>query len=83
MRYVPVIDATGLRALEDVCERCRKEGIVVILAGIQSQPMNMVAKTGLIESIGPKNLVSDIEEALTRANELLKASDHPFVSRLQ
>lgn len=44
---VPAMDATGLVALEGTVERLQKMGIYVILAGVQVQPMQVLAKSGV------------------------------------
>ena len=44
---VPAMDATGLVALEGTVERLQKMGIYVILAGVQMQPMRVLAKSGI------------------------------------
>ena len=44
---VPAMDATGLVSLEGTVERLQKMGIYVILAGVQMQPMRVLAKSGI------------------------------------
>ncbi len=71
MRHVPAIDATGLRVLEDVCDKARKEGTQIILAGIRRQPLHALRRSPLLEKIGRKNIFRDIDHALNRAREIL------------
>ncbi|MBL8878840.1 MAG: C4-dicarboxylic acid transporter DauA [Phycisphaerales bacterium] len=46
MRSVPVIDATGLVNLESVLERLHRGGVFVVIAGVQDQPLQAMAKAG-------------------------------------
>lgn len=71
MRHVPAVDATGLRALEDVCERAQKEGTKIILSGIHRQPLHALRRSPLLEKIGKENIFRDIDRALFHAREIL------------
>jgi SulP family sulfate permease len=44
---VPVMDATGLVSLEAALERLRSLGVFVVLAGVQPQPMRVIARSGI------------------------------------
>jgi SulP family sulfate permease len=71
MRHVPVMDSTGLRALEDVVGKTLREGSVVILSGLQPQPRVLLERSGLLERIGTGNDAPDIQQALEIARKLL------------
>ncbi len=43
---VPMMDATGLVNLESAVTRLRKSGIQIIIAGVQAQPLRVMAKAG-------------------------------------
>lgn len=47
MTNVPVIDATGVHALEGVIDRCRRHGTSVVLAGVKPQPRGVLDGMGL------------------------------------
>jgi SulP family sulfate permease len=47
MRLVPLIDVSGVRALRQMVERCRRNGTRVILSGLQRQPSEILAQMGL------------------------------------
>src|SRR6185503_6122011 len=49
MRAVPYLDATGLNALEDAVQGLHKRGTKVLLAGIQSQPLDMMERSGAVK----------------------------------
>ncbi len=71
MRHVPTIDATGMQALEDLFEKCRKQGTRLVLSGVQAQPWEQLVNAGLYRRIGPQNVHDHIDRALARAAELL------------
>ncbi|HMB94435.1 MAG TPA: sodium-independent anion transporter, partial [Tepidisphaeraceae bacterium] len=71
MRRVSAIDATGLHALEELHNKCRKQGTQLLLSGVHAQPIFAMTKYGLVEKIGEANLFSDIDAALNRAIEIV------------
>jgi SulP family sulfate permease len=71
MRNVPVMDATGIFALENVCEDSRKKGILVLLSGVQKQPREVLVRAGFVERFGRDKLCVNIEQALSRASKSL------------
>ncbi|MEZ4387263.1 MAG: SulP family inorganic anion transporter [Candidatus Krumholzibacteriia bacterium] len=75
LRHVPAIDATALRALEDVCARSTRSGTTLVLSGVQPGPLLTLQKAGLAALIGPENITGDIETALARARTCL--ADEP------
>ncbi len=46
MQSVPAMDATGLVNLESAIDRLRKSGVFVVLAGVQKQPLRILARAG-------------------------------------
>lgn len=71
MRAVPVIDATGLHALEEVYKAAKKQGTRLVISGIQHEVYKEFEKSGLLGLIGKENVLTNIDNALARANELL------------
>lgn len=74
MRHVPTIDATGMRALEDLFTKCQKQSTALILSGVQTQPWEQLVDAGLYRRIGPLNVHDNIDRALERALELLQGA---------
>lgn len=70
MSNVPAMDASGLRCLEKLYQTCLKHGIVLVLSHVKEQPLCVLRKSGLDRKIGQENLCLNIEEALTRAEEI-------------
>lgn len=46
LRAVPVMDATGLVNLESALGRLHQSGIYTVLAGVQAQPLGLMARAG-------------------------------------
>ncbi len=71
MRLVPVVDASGIHALEALLERCQRRGIVLILSGLQSQPRHVFAKMRVHPRHGMLHIVQDFDAALALSSELI------------
>jgi sulfate permease, SulP family len=71
MRDVVVVDASGLRALEDLLGQTRHDGTVLLLSGVHAQPLIAIERSGLLERIGEDNALPDVRTALNRAREIL------------
>jgi SulP family sulfate permease len=64
MRDVPVIDSTGITALESFMIQCRHRKIRLILSEIRAQPKKALEKSGFIAELGIENTASSLEEAV-------------------
>ncbi len=64
---VPVIDATGLVALETVLAKLARSDIKVILAGLRPQPAEVLARAGIKRVPGQLALAPDLDAALSIA----------------
>jgi SulP family sulfate permease len=71
MRHVLSLDATGLKALEDLWKKMKKDKSVLILSGVHAQPLVVMDQAGFLDKIGQDNLQADIDTALERAREIL------------
>jgi SulP family sulfate permease len=67
MRNVPALDSTGLHALKDVVHRSRRDGTLVLLSDVHTQPLVALGRSAVLEEIGEENLFGNIDEALNRA----------------
>lgn len=73
LRKVPIIDATGIRTLEDVYKQSKQRGTKLILSEVHSeQVMKELKDARLLFSIGKANVTDTFEKALTRCNQLLR-----------
>jgi SulP family sulfate permease len=72
MRNVPVIDATGIHILKDVCAEIKINGTKLILTEVNSdQVMVELKKTRLLFQIGKANVTGTFAKAIQRSNEIL------------
>ncbi|MDR2140169.1 MAG: sulfate permease [Tannerella sp.] len=72
MRKVPFMDSTGLHNLESLCRLSHREGIRIILSGVNEKVREMLIKNEMDKRIGSENICSHISLALSRARELLR-----------
>ena len=72
MRGVPALDATAMHSLEELYNRCQKNGVSMVFSHVNEQPMKTMEKDGFAEKIGKANFCDHIDDALARANELLQ-----------
>jgi SulP family sulfate permease len=71
---VPVIDATGLVALESALERLRLQRKIVVIAGPLPEPRKVFDKANLEEHYGSVFVAPTLVEALQLASDLLLLS---------
>lgn len=75
MRYVPLIDAAGLHALEILHERLTHNDTVLILSGVNAQIRRFILQSHIDEKIGVENIVDHIDKAIVRTKEILEISN--------
>ncbi|MDD5051239.1 MAG: SulP family inorganic anion transporter [Sulfuricurvum sp.] len=73
MRYVPLIDAAGLHALEILYERLHHSETHFILSGVNPQVRRFIGTSHIDDKIGQQNIVDHIDKALIRANEIISS----------
>lgn len=72
MRYVPMIDASGMHALKEFHQKCRHSKTILLLSGIQGQTEADLEKFGLTHLIGKSYIFSNIDAALAKSEEIVK-----------
>ena len=70
MRKVPFIDSTGIHNLANLCEMSHKEGIEIVLSGVNEKVNKVLSKTGFYEMLGEENICPNINVALERAGKI-------------
>jgi SulP family sulfate permease len=75
MRQVPVVDASGVHAFRALLQRCRKQGIVLVVSGLQAQPSHVFAQMDLHAREGELHFVSDFDAAVALATVLVSRGD--------
>lgn len=65
--WVPLVDFTGLQALEDSIKDLQKKGIRVILCGSNKAIEDKLQKAGIFDILGEENIFAELDEAMTAA----------------
>ena len=72
MRKVPFIDSTGIHNLTNLCRISQREGITIVLSGVNPRVHATLEKAGFYDLLGKENICGNINEALAKARELLQ-----------
>ena len=70
MRKVPFMDSTGLNNLRSLWKRSQKEGVQLILSGVNDNVNNYLNKVGFSKELGKEYIFPHIIPALAKANEM-------------
>ncbi len=70
MRSVPSIDADAIKALSELVENLKEQGVTVVFSHVNPQPLRAMSKSGLTKLIGEENICLNIDEAIKRAEVL-------------
>ncbi len=70
MRHVMSMDATAMRALEDIVDKVKRDGTRLILSGVTPQLYGLLHKNGLRKKLQGVGLFPDIDSALDEARRL-------------
>ncbi len=73
LRNMTAIDATGVRALEELAEALRDSGRALVLCGAREQPAALMKASEFHLHVGDRNICPNIQTALDRAEELHQA----------
>ena len=71
MRKVPFIDSTGLHNLENMCMMSQKEGITIVLSGVNPKVEAVLKRNHFDQLLGEENICNHIDLALSRAREIV------------
>lgn len=70
MRKVPFIDSTGVHNLTNLCKKCLKKNVHIVLSGVNEKVLEVLTKAEFDKLIGKENICSHITIALERARVL-------------
>jgi SulP family sulfate permease len=73
MRHVNYIDATGIRAVEQLFLECKRQNRLFVISGLRPQPLKIFEKTGLAKTIGREKIFTHINSAIRYVDECLAA----------
>ena len=71
MRKVPFIDSTGLHNLENLCLMSQKEGITIVLSGVNPKVEEVLKRNNFSDLLDEANICNHIDLALARAKEIV------------
>ncbi|MDF1756826.1 MAG: SulP family inorganic anion transporter [Legionellaceae bacterium] len=71
LRWVPVVDFTGLQALEESIVDLQNRGVHVILCGAKPRVASKLRKAGIVDLIGQSNVLEELSNALSVGNSFL------------
>ena len=67
MRGVPLLDATGMNALENLYEYCNENGVHLIFNHANEQPMRTMRRAGFVDLVGEEYFRPNIDDAIAHA----------------
>jgi SulP family sulfate permease len=67
MRNVPAIDASGIRALDELFRSFAHQGVRFLISGIHAQPLVALDRAGKLDEYGRENFAATIDDALSEA----------------
>jgi SulP family sulfate permease len=70
LRNMNAIDATGIKALEEIADQVRESGRTMLLCGARDQPAALMKAAEFHQHVGDRNICANILAALERAEEL-------------
>ena len=74
LRNMTAIDATGIKALEEVADRVNASGRTLLLCGAREQPAALMKAANLAHHVGANNICMNILTALERAADLHRSA---------
>ncbi|MDE6056933.1 MAG: sodium-independent anion transporter, partial [Muribaculaceae bacterium] len=77
MRKVPFIDSTGIHNLETLIKSSQKEGIQIVLSGVQPGVYKVLVNSDIVHLIGERNICDHISKAVHLANTIVR--DHAII----
>ena len=72
MRRVHFIDSTGMNNLQNLCQMSHREGIHIVLSGVQPKVYSVLENNGFCEMLGKDHICPNINVALKKAEEIVK-----------
>lgn len=73
MRGVPLIDPSGLKALEKLHAQICDQGGKLMLSGVQEPVLNMLERGGTLKKIGKENFYWSSEQAIQAASKQIQS----------
>jgi SulP family sulfate permease len=77
LRNMTAIDATGLRAMQDLADSLHASGRTLLLCGALPQPAQLMDEAEFHRHVGAENILPHVEGALRRAGEIWATRTQP------
>jgi hypothetical protein len=65
------LDRRGARAIGMLAQLCRERRTLLILSGVQHEAWGVLGHEGVLDEVGPRNVLRRWSDALERAREFL------------
>lgn len=72
MRHVPFVDLTGIKNIKSTISLLKKEGIVIILSGVNEQVKREFVRHSIISMVGAENVTNTFEDAMLNAKNYIE-----------
>jgi len=73
LRNMTAVDATGLKAIEDLADALHASGRELVLCGAPPQPARLMKQAEFHRHVGARNMCANVEAALQRAEEIYRS----------
>ena len=70
MKGVPALDATAMKSLNELYDRCTHMGVTLLFSNVGEQPMRTMLKAGFVNKLGKEHFCARLDDALALAEEL-------------
>jgi len=70
MRSVNDLDISAMKNLESLLNTCRSNDVVLLLSHVNEKPLAAMKRSGFYNELGEENFMANIDEAISRAEEL-------------
>lgn len=74
VRYIPFIDATGVYRLKELIKHFNDQKIQIIISGANPSVLKELEKGMIYSVLSEQNMISNIEEAIERAKDILNSN---------
>jgi SulP family sulfate permease len=81
LRNMTALDATGLYALEEIAKQLHAGKRTLILCGAREQPSQLIHQAEFAEVVGKENICDNVQEALSRAEEVYERLEAKFLTK--
>lgn len=83
MSEVSAIDATAMKNLNELADKCEKQNIRLILSHVNKQPYSVMKKSGFVNKVGEENFFEHIKDALAVADTAEEKAEETEAEQIQ